>query len=148
MPISASSSSIRSRSEEISWLRSTSSPCSRSDAFIRSECSPERADIAAREGGRQQARAAGGVVALLQQRVHALSEFGQLRGRAFAPEQVAAEFGLELLDRPCQRRLRDVALVGGAREIQRPRDGEEVTYLVHFHDPAAPIFPAGSLADR
>ena len=36
MPISASSSSIRSRSEEISWLRSTSSPCSRNEAFTRS----------------------------------------------------------------------------------------------------------------
>ena len=93
-------------------------------------------------------RAARRLVALLEQRMHALAEFGQLRCRPFAPEQVAAEFGLELLDRPRQRRLRNVALVGGAREIQRPRDGEEVPDLMHFHDRAAPIFPAGNLADR
>ncbi len=80
--------------------------------------------------------------------MHALAEFGQLRGGPFAPEQVAAEFGLELLDRPRQRRLGDVALVGGAREIQRPRDGEEVPYLMHFHDRAARISPGWSLADH
>ena len=69
--------------------------------------------------------------------MHALAELGQLRGRAFAPEQVAAQFRLELLDRPRQRRLGDVALVGRAREIQHPRDGEEVAYLMHLHDRAA-----------
>ena len=40
------------------------------------------------------------------------------------------------------------ALVGGAREIQRPRDREEVPYLMHFHDRDAPISPDGSLPDQ
>ena len=112
------------------------------------ERDPKRADFAALERRRQHARAAGGVVALLQQRMHAQAEFGQLRGRPLAAEQVAAKFGLELLDRPRQRRLGDVALVGGAREIQRPRDGEEISDLMHFHDRAAPIRLACKLADE
>src|SRR5882724_10128879 len=98
------------------------------------QCDPERTDFAALEGGGKHARSARRLIALLQQRPHALAELGQLRCGAFAPEQVAAELSLELLDRPRQRWLGDVALVGGAREIQRPCDGEEVTYLVHFHD--------------
>jgi hypothetical protein len=65
--------------------------------------------------------------------MHALAKLGQLRGWPFAPEQIAAEFGFELLDRPRQRRLRHVALVCGAREIQRPRDGKEVSDLMHLH---------------
>ncbi len=91
------------------------------------ERDPERTDFAALEGGGQRARAVRRLITLLEQRVHALAELGQLRGRPLAPEQVAAEFSLELLDRARQRRLGDVALVGGAREVQRPRDGKEVT---------------------
>ena len=68
--------------------------------------------------------------------MHAQAEFGQLRGRPLAAEQVAAQFSLELLDRPRQRRLGHVALVRGTREIQHARDGEEVANLMHFHDRA------------
>ena len=70
--------------------------------------------------------------------MHALAEFGQLRGRPLAPEQVAAQFGFELLDRAGQRRLGHVAFVGGAREIEQPCDSEKIPDLVHFHD-RAPI---------
>jgi len=57
--------------------------------------------------------------------MHALAEFGQLRGGALTAKQVAAEFGLQLLDGSRQRRLRDVALVGGAREVEYTRDREK-----------------------
>ena len=52
---------------------------------------------------------------------------------AFAVEQRTAELVLELLDRAGQSRLADVALLGGAREIQRPRERDEVADLLHFH---------------
>ena len=61
--------------------------------------------------------------------MHALSEFGELRRRALAPEKVATQFRLELLD---------VALIGPAREIQRPADGHEIADLMHFHELAPP----------
>ena len=69
--------------------------------------------------------------------MHALAEFGQLRGGTLAAKQVAAEFGFELLDGPRQRRLRDVALVGGAREVEYSCDREEVAYLMHLHGRAS-----------
>src|SRR4051812_30279375 len=65
--------------------------------------------------------------------MHALAEFGQLRGGSFAAKQIAAEFCLELLDRPRQRWLGDVALVGGAREVEHTRDSQEVANLMHLH---------------
>jgi hypothetical protein len=68
--------------------------------------------------------------------------------RPFAPEQITAHFRFELLDRPRQRRLGDIAFVGGAREIQRPRDGQEVSYLMHFHDRLPRSLQVASLADR
>ena len=95
---------------------------------------PERADLAALERRSQLPGADRGLVALLEQRMHALTEFGQLRGRPLAPEQVAAEFRLELLDRSRQRRLGNVAFVRGAREVEHARDREEVANLMHFHD--------------
>jgi hypothetical protein len=70
---------------------------------------------------------------LLEQRVHALAEFGQLRRGALAAEQVAAELRLELLDRARQRGLGHVAVVSGAREVQQPSDGKEIPDLMHFH---------------
>ena len=74
--------------------------------------------------------------------MHALAEFGQLRRRPLASEQVAAELVLELLDGARQRGLRDVAFLGGAREIQQPRDREEVSDLMHLHDRTALSDPA------
>ena len=80
--------------------------------------------------------------------MHALTELGQLRRRPFAAEQVAAEFGLELLDRARQRGLRYIAVVGGAREIQRARHRQEISHLMHFHDRSAPIQMIAKLADK
>ena len=79
--------------------------------------------------------------------MHALAEFGQLRGGALTAKQVAAEFCFQLLDGPRQRRLRDVALVGGAREIEYPRDREEVANLMHLHG-RAPLSGAENVTDQ
>ena len=79
--------------------------------------------------------------------MHALAELGQLRGGALAAKQIAAEFGLQLLDGPRQRRLRDVALVGGAREVEYTRDRKEVANLMHLHD-RAPVCGAENVPDR
>jgi hypothetical protein len=65
--------------------------------------------------------------------MHALAEFGQLCGRTLAAEQITAEFAFEMFDRARERRLRDIALLGGAREVPRPRDCEEIPNLMHFH---------------
>jgi hypothetical protein len=62
---------------------------------------------------------------------------GQRRG-PLAPKQVAAQLGFESLDRARQRRLRHVALVGGAGEIERSRHPEKIPDLMHFHDQASP----------
>src|SRR4029450_12382298 len=94
---------------------------------------PEGADVAALDGSVKSAPAACRLVALLEQRMHALAEFGQLRGRALTAEQVAAEFGFQLLGGPRRRRLRDVALVGGAREVEYTRHRKEVANLMHLH---------------
>ena len=79
--------------------------------------------------------------------MHALAEFGQLRGGPLAAKQIAAEFGFELLDGPRQRRLRDVALVGGAREVEHARNREEVANLMHLHG-RAPVCGAENVPDR
>jgi hypothetical protein len=63
-----------------------------------------------------------------------LSEFGQIGVAALAPEQRPTELVLQHLNRARQRRLRDVALVGGAREVQLPGDRQEIANLMHFHD--------------
>ncbi len=97
---------------------------------------PERADFALLDGGSKRAGADGAVVALLQQRQHALAELGELSLRALAPEQIAAELALELADGAGERRLGDVAFLRGAREIEHPRHGEEIADLMHFHEDA------------
>src|SRR5207248_5013253 len=101
----------------------------------------ERADFAALERRCQRTRAGGGLKALLEQRVHAQAELGQLRRRPLAPEQIAAQFCLELLDGACQRRLRYVAFVGRAREVENSRDRKEIPNLMHFHN-LAPTWTA------
>ena len=79
--------------------------------------------------------------------MHALPKLRQLSLRAFAAKQVAAELCLQLLDGPRQRRLRDVALVGGAREIEHACDRKEVANLMHLHG-RAPVCRLGNVADR
>ncbi len=93
----------------------------------------ERADLAVVDHGRERARALRAVVALLEQGIHALAERRQHGARPLAPEQVAAKLAFQQLDRPRQRGLRDVALLRGAREIERARDRQEISDLVHFH---------------
>jgi hypothetical protein len=61
------------------------------------------------------------------------SPSGELRVRAFATEKVPAELSLELPNGAGERRLGDVAFLGGAREVERPRDREEVADLMQFH---------------
>ena len=73
------------------------------------------------------------IIALLEQRLHAVAEIGQMTVAAFAPDQLTAEFILELLDRAGERGLRHVALLRRAREVQRARNGQEITNLLHFH---------------
>src|SRR6516164_7166433 len=102
------------------------------------ERDPQRADFAALEGGGQRTGPDRGLVALLQEGVHALSELGQ-SGWSFPSEQIAAKLSLQLLDRPCQRRLRHVAFVGGTREVERSRNREEIPDLMHFHDRTLPL---------
>ena len=70
---------------------------------------------------------------LLELRAHQAAEVGQVGEMALAPEQEPAELLLELLDRARQRRLGDVAVLGGAGEVQRLADREEVADLMHFH---------------
>ena len=73
------------------------------------------------------------LVDLLEIGLHHAPELGEMRVRPLAVEQRPAELALEKLDRPRQRRLRDVAALGGAREVQFLGDGEEVADLVHLH---------------
>jgi len=70
---------------------------------------------------------------LLQQGQHPLAQLGDDGVRPFTAEQVAAKLLLELADRARQRGLRDIALFGGAREIEHARDRQEVSDLMHFH---------------
>ena len=69
------------------------------------------------------------------------AEIGQMRQLALAPQQQAAQLLLELLDRPGQRGLRDVALLGRAGEVQRVGDRQKIADLVHLHAPTVPGFP-------
>jgi hypothetical protein len=97
---------------------------------------PERPNFTALERRRELPRSGRGIVALFEQRVHAQAELSQLRGGALAAKKIAAEFCLKLFDRPRQRRLGHIALVGGAGEVEHTRDGEEVANLMHLHDRA------------
>ena len=69
---------------------------------------------------------------------HHPPKLGQMRVAALAVEQRPAQLMLELLDRAGQRRLADVALLGGAREIERARQGDEIADLLHFHGRESP----------
>ena len=75
---------------------------------------------------------------MLQQRQHALAKLGELGLRPLAPEQIAAKLAFELADGAGEGGLGDVALFGGAREIERTSHREEVADLVHFHGKLRP----------
>src|SRR5262249_42180473 len=93
----------------------------------------QRADLAVVDHGRQRTRALGTLVTLLEQRKHSFAKRGEHDAWPLAPKKIAAQLAFKELYRACQRRLSDMALLGRAREIQRPRDGQEVPDLVHFH---------------
>jgi hypothetical protein len=93
----------------------------------------ECADLAVIDHGSERAGALGVVVALLQQWKHPLAERGEHGARPLAAEKIATQFAFQKLDRARQRRLGHVALFRRAGEIQRPRDCQEISDLVHFH---------------
>src|SRR3954452_10455615 len=66
-------------------------------------------------------------------RLHRSAELGQVSLVALAVEQRPTELLLQQLDGTCQRRLGDVALLGGAGEVESLAQRDEVTGLVHFH---------------
>ena len=76
---------------------------------------------------------------LAQMRFDQPAEIGQMRQLALAAQQQAAKLLFELLDRAGQRRLRDMALLGRAGEIQRVGDRQKIADLMHLHAPAVPF---------
>src|SRR5262245_25354810 len=50
-----------------------------------------------------------------------------------ALEERDAELVLELADAAAERRLRDVEHLGGARDVARLRDGDEIAHLAEAH---------------
>ncbi len=69
-----------------------------------------------------------------QLRPHGGAELGQARPR-LAVKQRRAEFALEQANAVGQRRLRDAAAPGGAREVQLLAQREKIDDLPDFHAP-------------
>jgi hypothetical protein len=79
---------------------------------------------------------AGGAAAFLHRleiRQHHPAEFRQVRVPPLPVEKRAAKLVLELLDRARQRRLADVALLGRAGKVERPRKRDEISDVLHLH---------------
>src|SRR5262249_45927683 len=70
---------------------------------------------------------------LLEIRTHCLAELAQMRSRPLAAEGEPAELVLQQLDGARERRLRHVAFLGRAGEIQLLAQGEEIPDPMHFH---------------
>jgi hypothetical protein len=66
-------------------------------------------------------------------RPHHLAKIRKMREFAVAMEQRAAEFLFEKFDGARKRRLRHIAFLGGAGEIQLLRHRKKIAYLVHLH---------------
>src|SRR5262249_56066483 len=92
----------------------------------------------------------GGVVTLVKEGKHSVAKRREHNAWPLAPEKIAAELAFKKLYGARQRRLSDMALLCRAREIQRPRDGQEVPDLVHFHArvPRTVISQLSSLSDE
>jgi hypothetical protein len=75
---------------------------------------------------------------LFQMRFHQAAEIGEMSEVALPPQQKPAQFLLKLLDRSRQGGLRHIALLGGAREVERLRHRQKIADLVHLHS-AAPL---------
>lgn len=66
-------------------------------------------------------------------REEGFAEFGEAHGAAEAVEETGAKFVFELEDLLGEGRLRDVALLSGAREGVGVGDSAEVAKLLEFH---------------
>jgi len=82
-------------------------------------------------------RLALGLERLLQQLLHVRQrdapQLGQVRVRALAIEQLAAELQFQQLDRADERGRADAAFLGGLGEIQVPSRRQEIADLMHLH---------------
>src|SRR5581483_2270185 len=74
---------------------------------------------------------------LLEIGAHDAAEFGQMGIAAFTMDKGSAELVLQVPDRPRQGRLRDVAALGGAGEVERIGERQKVANLVNFHGSAS-----------
>src|SRR5262245_2282074 len=97
------------------------------------QCELEFSDLAALNRGCQRSGTERTLVALLEQRIHALPELSQLRLGALTAEQVTAKLVLELFDRAGQGRLGYIAALRRFREIQLADGRQEISDLMHFH---------------
>src|SRR5262249_11173692 len=93
----------------------------------------KRADFAILDRGSERLGLERSLVALPEQRMHALAQLRQLRLRTLAPKQVATELVLQLLDGASERRLRHIALLCSLGEVQFADRGQEISDLMHFH---------------
>jgi len=66
---------------------------------------------------------------------HRLAERRQLRAALTSAKQASTELVFQALDRVSQRRLRDAAALCRAREVPLVAEREEITNLMHFHEP-------------
>src|SRR5512139_35949 len=96
----------------------------------------ERADLSVVDHGGERAGALGAVVALLQQWKHPFAKRREHRARPLAPEKIATQFTFQEFDGARQRWLCHMTFFRRAGEIQRPRDRQEISHLVHFHSDA------------
>ncbi len=62
-----------------------------------------------------------------------MAEIGEVCEVALAVKELATELSFQLLDRPRERGLRDVAPFSSAREVQLLCDREKITDLMHLH---------------
>src|SRR5262249_41987198 len=69
----------------------------------------------------------------LEHRPHELAELGQVGEAALTSDQQPPELLFEFLDRARERGLRHVALLRGAREVQRLAKGKKISDLIQFH---------------
>ena len=73
---------------------------------------------------------------LLEARPEQRAEIGNVGQVALAPEQQAANLVLQLLDGATERRLGDIALLGGPREVAGFANSQEIADVMNVH--AAP----------
>src|SRR5438105_2619534 len=90
------------------------------------QAEPQRCPLEPDELVRLLLRRLGAAKNLLEIGQYRAPELGEVAVGALAMEQRAAELLLEHPDRPRERRLRDVAALGSAGEVQFPAQHEEI----------------------